>query len=189
MPNHCANTLKMTANTPEALALLGELRHQLTLKDKKIFQTIHPCPDELMNATASFSHDETHAAHIEKYGYAHWYDFCNAEWGTKWDAYEVDTLDDTATSLTISFDTAWSPPTAIYAVLMTKGFSVEATFVEQGCDFIGYWKDGHDHTESLSALTGERDEEADDSYLEDIFDIGDYFAEHGIEHSPHHFGG
>lgn len=189
MPNHCANTLKMTAATPEALVLLGELRHQLTLEDKKIFQTIHPCPDELMNATASFNPDEAHNTNREKYGYAHWYEFCVAEWGTKWDAYEIDILEDTNYSITISFDTAWAPPTGIYAILMNKGFSVEATFVEQGCDFIGYWVNGHDHTETLSELVGEREEEEDDSYLEDIFDLSDYFAGHGITHSPHHFGG
>lgn len=189
MPNHCANTLKITAHTPENLALLADIRHQLTLEDKRIFQTIHPCPAELMNATASFTPEEAHEHNKEKYGFAHWYDFCVSEWGTKWDAYEVDTLEDSATSLTISFDTAWSPPVGVYAVLLAKGFSVEATFVEQGCDYIGYWVNGNDHTESLSALMGEREEDEDDSYLEDIFDIDDYFAGHGLTHSPAHFGG
>jgi hypothetical protein len=40
------------------------LRHQLTLEDKKIFQTIHPCPDELMNTTASFKPDEEYETNI-----------------------------------------------------------------------------------------------------------------------------
>jgi hypothetical protein len=143
-----------------------------------------------MNTTASFSPDDAHDTNREKYGHAHWYDFCVSEWGTKWDAYEIDILEDTTSSLTISFNTAWAPPTGIYAVLMTKGFSVEATFVEQGCDFIGYWVDGHDHTEKLSDLVGEREEEEeDDSYLEDLFDLPDYFAGHGLTHSPAHFGG
>jgi hypothetical protein len=188
MPNHCANTLKITATNPDSLALLGELRQHLTLEDKKIFQIIRPCPEELMNTTASFSLDDTHNANIEKYGYAHWYDFCNTEWGTKWDAYEIDVLEDKEDTLTISFDTAWSPPMGIYETLHEMGFAVEATFVEQGCDFIGYWVDGREHTESLSALTGASEEE-EEEYLEDIFDLPEYFAGHGITHAPHHFGG
>lgn len=189
MPNHCANTLKITAHTPEQLALLADIRHQLTLEEKHIFNTIYPCPAELMDTRAGFPKDPQEPDNIEKYGYAHWYDFCVAEWGTKWDAYEVDLLSDTGNSLTISFDTAWSPPTGIYATLLTKGFSVEATFVEQGCDFIGYWVNGHDHTESLSALTGEAQDEDEDSYCEDLIDLPDYFAGHGLTHSPAHFGG
>lgn len=188
MPNHCANTMKITATTPESLELLAKLRHQLTLEDKRIFHTIHPCPDDLTNAIASFGVKDEHAENIEKYGYAHWYDFCVAEWGTKWDAYEVDILEDKDDTLTISFDTAWAPPTGVYATLLTKGFLVEATYCESGCDFIGYWKDGVEHTESLSEVAPTH-EDNDDRYIEDCFDLDDYFYKHGITHSPAHFGG
>jgi len=41
-----------------------------------------------------------------RYGATTWYDWCNAHWGTKWNAYENDIID----SDTITFQTAWSCP-------------------------------------------------------------------------------
>jgi len=67
---------------------------------------------------------------------------CTFYWGTKWDVYDV-MIDDVAeNTMKISFNTAWGPPTEAYAKLKGLGFTIDALFMEGGCDFCGYWKDG-----------------------------------------------
>lgn len=43
---------------------------------------------------------------LKQYGHVSWYEWCNASWGTKWNAYEVRRVSDTV----IRFQTAWSMP-------------------------------------------------------------------------------
>lgn len=42
----------------------------------------------------------------KEYGSINWYEWCTSNWGTKWNASDTEICDDT-----ISFNTAWSPPT------------------------------------------------------------------------------
>lgn len=63
-------------------------------------------------------------------------------WGTKWDVYDANVEKETENSLQISFNTAWSPPLQAYIRLKKIGFIIDAMFMESGCDFCGYWKDG-----------------------------------------------
>ncbi len=185
MPNHCANSLKITATTPETRKMLDAIRAAIA-DEKGFFQIIDPCPPELEDTRAGYPKDDREATNLEKYGFAHWYDFQVARWGTKWNAYEINKLADTDDTLLIEFDTAWSPPIGIYQTMHEKGFKVEATFVEQGCDFVGYWKDGHDHTDNLSKVSPAfYDDDAGFSYDE----LEHYFTAHGIDHTPPHFGG
>lgn len=185
MPNHCANSLKLTANTPEALKLLDAIRAEIAA-GRGFFHVIDPCPEELENTRAGYPKDEREAANIEKYGFAHWYDFQVARWGTKWNAYEITLLIDKPDTLLIDFDTAWSPPEGIYRTLHAQGFDVEATFCESGADYIGYWKNGTDQTDALSvAVPQVFDDEAGNAYDQ----MTDYFAAHNIDHTPPHFGG
>lgn len=46
-----------------------------------------------------------------------WYNFNVREWGTKWDARDVELIDDDETFLHYKFDTAWSPPNEVIAKL------------------------------------------------------------------------
>ena len=52
-------------------------------------------------------------------GYYDWYDWSIANWGTKWDAYHVEAQSDDS-SLTYTFQTAWSPPHNIIDLLVKK---------------------------------------------------------------------
>ena len=45
---------------------------------------------------------------LRQYGAATWYDWCCANWGTKWNAYDIAAFDED--SDTITFETAWSAP-------------------------------------------------------------------------------
>jgi hypothetical protein len=185
MPNHCANSLKLTATTPENRQLLNAIRAAVAAEEG-FFQTIDPCPAELLDTRAGHPADTREPANLKKYGFANWYDFQLARWGTKWDAYEIDTLADTGETLMLSFDTAWSPPVGIYQTLHDMGFEVEATYCEQGCDFVGYWINGTDHTDTLSHVAPAfYDDENGFAYEQ----LEHYFTRHHIDHSPAHFGG
>jgi hypothetical protein len=185
MPNHCANSLKITATSFETRELLDAIRAEIA-EENGFFDLVIPCPEELKDTPAKFPADDREAANLEKFGFTNWYDFQVTRWGTKWDAYEVHALDDEADTLTLQFDTAWSPPVGIYQALHAMGFHVEATYVEQGCDFIGYWKDGNDHTDNLSAVVPAfYDDENGFSYDQ----LEHYFTARHIDHTPSHFGG
>jgi hypothetical protein len=53
---------------------------------------------------------------LKQYGHTSWYEWSIAEWGTKWNAYEVNRVNDT----TIRFQTAWSAPLKWLARLAEK---------------------------------------------------------------------
>jgi len=60
---------------------------------------------------------------LKEYGHTSWYDWSNANWGTKWNAYEVSRIDDT----TIRFQTAWSAPLPWLKKLVEKFPNEEIT--------------------------------------------------------------
>lgn len=47
-------------------------------------------------------------------------------------------------SVALTFQTAWSPPIAIYNALHARGISVNAKYSEGGCAFLGIYEDGDD---------------------------------------------
>tara|TARA_Y100000296_G_C5169952_1_gene256736 strand:- start:1808 stop:2293 length:486 start_codon:yes stop_codon:yes gene_type:complete len=57
----------------------------------------------------------------KEYGYDNWYDWTNANWGTKWDTDCPEVHIGDFGEVRYSFDTAWSPPEPIYKHL-TKLF-------------------------------------------------------------------
>ena len=190
MPNWCANSLKLIATTADSESKLSEIVRELARataanENAAIFVLIKPIPQALQ-IVAGFSGDTAeqtereaaYKANTEKYGYANWYDYCVAEWGTKWDASNA-TYDLEDEKVTIYFDTAWSPPMGIYHALENMGFKVEATYVEQGIGYIGYYKDGKDAEYEL----GEFD------HGDDGIDLIEYFTQAGINHCPMHMGG
>ena len=59
---------------------------------------------------------------LEKYGHANWYEWSIANWGTKWNSYDNNLIDENS----ISFDTAWSTPFPVIQKL-AEGFP-ELTF-------------------------------------------------------------
>jgi hypothetical protein len=61
-------------------------------------------------------------------------------WKTKWDANDVEILNQSEEDLTLelSFQTAWSPPTGVYSIMSkTYGIDTIAFYDEEGCDFFG----------------------------------------------------
>ena len=89
------------------------------------FMNILPPPEDKL--------DEYHAVHGytggEKTGDTeyNWYNFNVREWGTKWDARDVDLLEEHKTSLHYKFDTAWSPPTPVIEKLAQQNPNLNIT--------------------------------------------------------------
>lgn len=64
-------------------------------------------------------------SNIAKYGYTNWYDWCLANWGTKWNAYDIEKRDD----YTIEFNTAWSGVPKLIRQLSLKFPEVEFEYI------------------------------------------------------------
>lgn len=70
---------------------------------------------------------------IERYGCLSWYEWCLANWGTKWDAYEVEVNRDVGL-VRLEFLTAWSPPIAWVEFASDKyvDLTFEDRWIEEG---------------------------------------------------------
>lgn len=66
-----------------------------------------------------------------KYGHTTWYDWCIEYWGTKWNAYSFEFIDDD----TIKFETAWSCPEPIIKKIAEKyqDAKIEHWWADEDC--------------------------------------------------------
>lgn len=75
-----------------------------------------------------------------------WYDWNLENWGSKWDlsistgSYERD-----GDTISFDFDTAWSPPIALYEYMVDQGYDVRAYYHEPGMCYCGKFEDGCDY--------------------------------------------
>lgn len=58
---------------------------------------------------------------LKQYGHANWYDWSRVNWGTKWNAYNTNRVDE----VTVRFDTAWSAPIPVIDALSKRYPEVE----------------------------------------------------------------
>jgi len=206
MPNWCSNSLKLVATNEESKKKLSDIVQELTRAvatktNPAVFEIILPVPEDL-KITAGFLGKGTpeqaklealQADNLKNYGHQDWHSFCVGEWGTKWDmsisdSPEVFELE--GDTLTIYFDTAWSPPEGIYHALEAIGFKVEATYIEQGVGFIGYYRDGVDVCEDMESFYPVTDNEEDeDEFFHLCRNIDKFFEDAGFTHTPPNFGG
>jgi Ferredoxin-like domain in Api92-like protein len=151
MPNWCMNTLQITGPR-ERIEDLAK-----AFAESKLFHHVRPIPEPLNDPdTGSYggeNAEEKNALRARlkaEFGYEGWYDWCNANWGTKWDVsgldsnYEVKDVGDGQSLMTARFDSAWTPPIPIYEVLVDEGLQVKAYYCEPGCGFCGRFEDGND---------------------------------------------
>jgi len=164
------------------------------LERGEFLQEFIPVPEELKETMAgSYGDDEKQKAleaqqkrNVEKYGYSNWYDFCVAEWGTKWDvgADGCSDIHPDGKMLHTSFDSAWSPPVGAYEKLEAQGFRVNALFYESGMSFAGSYQDGFCEEVPLEGLSAD-DIENNYPELDEAFciseSIRDYEAENAEE--------
>ena len=133
-----------------------------------------------------------------------WYEWNVSNWGTKWEAsiYSWTKINDN--SITMNFDTAWSPPTALYEFLAANTeWYVTATYYEPGMSFVGSNVGGYDDCytiENLEALDAvpeelleeynireqmeEWDEETDAELLEGLEELKKEFEALSVSDEP-----
>ena len=136
MPNHVTNKLVANGTPEDTKNIFSSLKTENSDFD---FNKILPMPEELVNTTSGSS-EKTNPDFIAKYGYDNWYNWSNANWGTKWNAYDVEHISDTE----VQFDTAWSCADNLIAKLSSLHQTVEfvLTFADEdtgsNCGIITY---------------------------------------------------
>lgn len=94
---------------------------------------------------------------VDKYGYPTWYEWSIANWGTKWDTYDVvwRSMKTSSGKVRVDFNTAWSPPLpAIKALCEKMGVSAVIGYVDEGGGFADYSKYGPEGELQRNAMPG-----------------------------------
>jgi hypothetical protein len=146
MPNWCSNSVSISHTDASKMQVVRE-----ALANNSLFSVLIPCPQELIDTVSGFvaedkreAHEAQQASNIKKHGYADWYAFQNANWGTKWDICEANVNSDDGNIIYLDFDTAWSPPIRAYEKLIEMGYTIHAVYYESGMGFCGIWDNGED---------------------------------------------
>ena len=188
MPNWCNNTLELQHEDPAMIE-----RAKKAFAEGKFLEEFIPVPKSL-HIVAGRVGDDTDPKQIEleaqeksnlaTHGYATWYDYCVNEWGTKWDVGGDDYNEpqqDSPNKITMSFDSAWAPPTAAMDKFMDLGFRVRLYYYEPGMCFCGIYDENGDDYYDLSDMNSEQVAEDVPSELDEMFGISECMAEYEAE--------
>ena len=135
MPNWCSNTIEIEGTKEQINAFVSFLDEQ---NGKEWFTFFKPTPPELKEEG--------------------WYEWNIENWGTKWncdaqDWVKVENPSADESSVTFWFDSAWSPPTALYEFIeSTSTLNIKASYNEGGMGFVGEFVDGVDECFNYESL-------------------------------------
>lgn len=181
MPNWCNNFVQINHTDPAKISLLAE-----AIKAGKFCDHVIPVHEDLQitagrlgDAVEQAELEAKEQANLAKYGAKNWYDFCVNHWGTKWDVdpYGPVEVEADGTHVSFGFDSAWAPPTGVYAELVEQGFSVDAMYYEPGMGFCGRWVNGDDIYWELGGMTSDEVAEMIDQDVDEQFAITESMAE------------
>ena len=181
MPNWCNNNLTLTHEDPAMIQRAAD-----ALQRGEFLQEFCPVPEDLQIVAGRVGDGDEQrelerktAENIEKYGYGNWYDYCVAEWGTKWDVGCEGSTDvhPDGKMLHTYFDSAWSPPIGAYEKLEALGFGVNAMYYEGGMNYAGVYSDGGDEELNLEDMGAD---EIEQNYpeLDEAFGISESIREY-----------
>lgn len=147
MPNHIRNKLTIMGKKKDIEKCLREIAGTYDGKYddggvRRIdFRKIIPMPEEIAN-TESPNRDEELAKELKKkYGHSDWYEWSCANWGTKWNTYNIEEEEYDEPNA-ITFDTAWSSPRPVIFELSKKYPSLEFGVIyadeDWGCNYGTY---------------------------------------------------
>ena len=148
MPNHVTNILTISGPSDLVAKVKSEISSIYKEDGEQIhlyidFHKIAPLPEELKGTTSPTriisqeDYDKQEARGItqemskrftKEYGYDNWYDWQRNAWGTKWNAYSQNDMENGD----IKFETAWSTPFNLILLLSKK--YPEAEFKVQFAD-------------------------------------------------------
>ena len=141
MPNWCQNSLQLTAPTVLAWDNFVEHmeRHWAWNPEKS---DEYRASEEPAGLCGYFVPEPVYAEDSEKSTMPGWWDFRVNNWGTKWEiglgkdqvVFDPDTL-----TISMWFDSAWSPPIGVYDAAVEQEWDVRADYFESGMGFIGYY--------------------------------------------------
>lgn len=155
MPNWCTNEVDITADLDNPQEFWNFLVKAGLSTDKdraaaeeseehNLFHKLVPMPEKLRNTTATIEPEGEFAEAMKgnrEYDYTDWYTWSLANWGTKWDVNlaHVDLIENT---LSLSFDTAWSPANGVWEKVSEEfpSLDIRIRFLEEGMGFIGETK-------------------------------------------------
>jgi hypothetical protein len=147
MPNWCHNVLEL--NSKKSIRDL--LKPYLVEREDGgygfDFNKIIPVPEDLNITCHPGTKDEElqklYDANTIKHGFRSWYEFCVANWGTKWSPSGDFNYDDTA----FIFETAWSPSTPITEKLaknLEEDEMLIHSYIEEGMGYCGKFVAGNE---------------------------------------------
>ena len=178
MPNWCNNTVTLEHTDPAMIE-----RAKTAFAAGTFLNEFIPCPQALIDTVSGFVPEQEkleaqQAANRERYGYSTWYDHNINKWGTKWDVGGGDgSLQDIEGGVIITFDSAWSPPIAAYALLQEQGFEILAMYYEPGMCFAGRWYNGDDDYYDYGGMTADEIEDTLPPELDEAFGISQSVSE------------
>lgn len=148
MPNWCSNSVTITGNKEQ----IDKFEKFLNEKNgKDWFDFFAKCPEELKSVDSPNNGPGAEKL-IEKYGHSDWYSWSVDNWGTKWNC-DAQDWQRNENSISFWFDSAWSPPTAIYDTInYSEMSSIEAHYLEEGMGYVGKYADGVDNYYEFSDL-------------------------------------
>ena len=163
MPNWTNNRLTITHKDKDVMdSLMAQVRATDTL-----FNVIHPMPENTFHGNLGSDEREM----CQREGRPNWYDWCNENWTTKWDACQLSYNQHDDNSVSFDFDTAWCAPYGVYEALAEQGFEVEAYYVSFENWDAGEW---HYDPENPTSMHDVHINDIDDGVTPDIdeaFDV------------------
>lgn len=168
MPNWCSNNLSVYGPKDEMDKFIEVIK--ISDGEYNLLEKLYPTPEDLM-IDSSFGKDSPEQiSNREMYGYADWYDWRIAKWGTKWTESDLClgqeyTVNEDANTGTIAFnfETAWSPPLEAFDKISEDWpellFCIY--YEETGMSFCGnaIWKNGRKESEEANLISRYFDEE------------------------------
>ena len=181
MPNWCSNGVTITHKDPAKIEALAT-----AMREGRFLDHVIPVPEDLQIVAGRLGDGEAQKeleakerANLAKYGAKNWYDFCVNRWGTKWDVTcegGVEVSPD-GTTVSASFESAWSPPMGVYEYLVDDGYSVTAYYYEPGMAYVGKFVDGDDECYEYGGYNSKTVVDAIGEELDEYFGISESMAE------------
>ena len=164
MPNHCTNRVTFYSDDTTAILKLHEIfnRGMDENDERTVFGAFVPEPDWKNTPLAEEDVQEYNWSKkrgevgelpvVKDKGFGEglyfestdvnddrWYNWRVANWGTKWDCYDL-SIDEDEQELNLQFNTAWSPPEEICYALKEKfqDADIQWFYDEPGMEFAGY---------------------------------------------------
>jgi hypothetical protein len=150
MPNWCDNLLEVfyDSKNPSQVSFINDLKKAVDAGNLLNFLKPMPKHQPDLNKANPFLAEGGLGIDQQPFGRNNWYDWSVNNWGTKWEANDSSCEDD-GNKLSITFLSAWSPPTLATTVLADKGFLFFHYYFESGVGFYGVQSNDGDYSADI----------------------------------------